>query len=417
MAWCRSISCGVLGLLLCAGSAVDPQQFAVAGDESARISWMQRFASPNDDWVNDIVALKNGNVVGAGFLNRRDGDLPSDWLALAAEISPGGRVISRKTYGSGRGIDAFWSMVESPDGRRMFAGFTTRIGGGGIDGLALLTDAEGAPLSEQAFGGAGYDRFTSVTQVSDGVLFLGHSQAQGEDKRRIFVVKLGLDGQRMWERLHDAPESWGALYISPASDGGLIVAGGTETNGDRDMFAMKLDSQGQELWRKRVGTPDWDEVNHGLVVRPDGDILLVGYTHRRGDEANDVVAASLAASGAVKRLERFGGNGDDRAILAKSDSQGRVWIVGHTNSAGAGGTDLLLVRLDSRGRFEPAALTIGGSADDNGTALLPLGDGTLLLAGYSQGLGGGRQDGFVLHLAKPDWGRPNAAFQRQQVMP
>lgn len=413
----RSASLIVLALSLGAAAAPDNAPFAVAGDGSARISWLQRFTSPDDDWVNELVRVNGDHVMAVGFLGRRDGDPPSDWLAMAAELSPGGQLIRQKSYGEGKGIDAFWSVAEAGDGKRMFAGFTTRIGAGGIDGLAILTDSNGAPLFERAFGGAGYDRFTSVARVADGFVFLGHSQADGEDKRRIFVVKTALDGQKLWERVHDAPDSWGALYIAPTTDDGFIVAGGTEVAGDGDLFAMKLDREGQMLWRKRAGTPDWDEVNHGLVVRPDGAIVLVGYTHRRGEESNDLVAASLSPSGEVERIERFGGKGDDRAILAKSDAQGRVWIVGHTASAGAGGTDLLLARLDSKGRFEAAALTIGSSVDDHGTALLPLADGSLLLAGYSRGLGGGGQDGFALRLSKPGWDKANPAFRQELVKP
>lgn len=406
-----------LALSLAAAAAPGAETFTVAGDRSARISWIQRFASSNDDWVNDLVSLNGGNVMAVGFLGRRDGDPPSDWLALAAELSPNGQVIRQGTYGDGQGIDAFWSMAEAGNGKRMFAGFTTRMGAGGIDSLAILTDSNGAPQFEEAFGGAGYDRFTSVARVADGFVFLGHSQAAGEDKRRIFVVKTGLDGRKLWERVHDAPESWGALYIERTRDDGFIVAGGTDVAGDEDMFAMKLDREGHLIWRKRAGTPDWDEINHGLVVRPDGSIVLVGYTHRRGAQSNDLVAASLSSSGEVERIERFGGKSDDRAILAKADAAGQVWIVGHTDSAGAGGTDVLLARLDSDGHFEPAALTIGSSADDHGTAVLPLADGSLLLAGYSRGLGGGGQDGFALRMSKPDWDEPSPSFRRQVVKP
>jgi hypothetical protein len=163
--------------------------------------------------------------------------------------------------------------------------------------------------------------------------------------------------------------------------------------------------------------PQWDEVNHGLVVRPDGRIVLAGYTHPRGEENNDLVAATLSPSGEVERIERFGGAADDRAILAKADGDGRVWIVGQSASSGAGGSDLVLARLDRQGRFEPAVVTVGGSQDDNGTALLPLPDGSLLLAGYSRGLGGGGQDAFVVKITAPAWDRPNPHFRREVVKP
>jgi hypothetical protein len=402
---------------LLAAEPPDPLPLAVSGDRSAAIAWSRHFSSAGDDWINDLVSLADGTVMAVGFLNRRDGSPPSDWLALAAQLATDGRLVSQQVYGQGSGIDAFWSMAEAPNKRRVIAGFTTRIGAGGIDALVLLTEPTGAFRGEQAFGESGYDRFTDVASTGDGFVFLGHSQPAGEDRRRIFVVKIDPEGKPLWQRIHDAPESWGALYIEPVGDGGFIIAGGTELGGDSDMFAMKVDGEGRELWRKRVGTADWDEVNHGLVVRRDGRIVLAGYTHRRGEEVNDFVAATLSPSGEVERIERLAGAGDDRAILAKPDAKGRVWIVGHSASAGAGGVDLLLARLDAEGRFEAPAITIGSPSDDHGTALLPLGDGSLLLAGYSRGLGGGGQDAFVLRLTAPAWDQPNAAYRREVAKP
>ena len=32
--------------------------------------WGQRFASANDDWINDLMPLANGNVIAVGFLDR-----------------------------------------------------------------------------------------------------------------------------------------------------------------------------------------------------------------------------------------------------------------------------------------------------------------------------------------------------------
>lgn len=402
-------------LALAIPGAVDTQHklpFRVGGTAGASIEWGLRFASENDDWVNDLLLLRNGNVMAVGFLNRKDSDPSSDWTALSSEIDMRGTVANRRLYGEGGGLDAFFSMAERDDGSRMFAGLTTRIGGGGIDGWSLMTGPSGELLNEHAHGAAGYDRFTDIALVGDGYVMLGHSQAEGSAKRRIFVVKTDFSGRPVWQHIHDATDNWGALYIEPSGDGGFIVSGGTTTAGDGDMFAMKLDSQGRELWRKRAGTADWDEINHGLVVRPDGRIVLIGYTHKRGEELNDLVSATLTPEGEIERIERFGGPGDDRARLAKADTEGHIWIVGHSSSSGAGEQDLMLARLDQEGRFDRAAITIGSSFDDHGTALLPLDDGSILLAGYSRGLGIGGEDAFVLKLSKPVWDMPHPDYTR-----
>ena len=409
----------VLAAILIAAplATAGPLPLRVAGDPSVRVEWGQVIGTAGDDWINDLVPLRNGNLLGVGFLNRSDGSFNSDWLAVSVELQPDGTIASQRRYGDQGGSDAFWSVVEAADGRRVFGGFTTRIGPGGINGYVLVSRPDGVIVKENGYGGSGYDRFTDLAPTGDGYLFLGHSQAGGSDKRRVYLLKTDAAGLPLWERVHDATESWGALYIEPAPGGGFVVAGGTARGEDSDMFVMKVDGEGRELWRKRVGTPDWDEVNHGLVVRPDGRIVIVGYTHARGSEINDVVAATLSAEGEVERLERFGGGGDDRAILAKADSAGTIWIVGQTASAGAGGSDLLLTSLDASGAFTGIAVTLGGLADDNGTAVLPLGPDAVLVAGYSRNLAIGAQDAFIARLSRPATGPTNPAFRRTVVTP
>jgi hypothetical protein len=386
----------------------------VSGEDVSRLRWVEALATPNDDWINDLVLLRSGNVAAAGFLNRRD-DPPSDWSAVLAEVTPAGHVVGPRTYGVGSGIDAFFGLAEAEDGGRILAGFTTRIGKGGIDAWAVITRSDGTLVIEEAYGGAGYDRFTDVAAARDGYVFLGHSQAEHSDKRRVFLVKIDRSGRKLWERVHDAAESWGALYIEPAPGGGFIIAGGTSAGADADMFAMKVGDDGRELWRKRAGTPDWNEINHGLVVRPTGEIVLVGYTNKGGG-SNDLVAATLSSDGDLKRLERWGGEADDRAILARAGAGDRIWVVGHTASAGAGGDDALITSLDPNGSFEGGAVTIGGAADDRATAVLPLFDGSLVIAGYSRSMGTGGNDAFIGRLTAPSR-IEHPGFRREIVLP
>ena len=404
------------GILFATASAAasDPLPLAIQG--GAKVEWHQVVSSPNNDWINDLVPLANGNVLGVGFVNRQDTTPPSDWAAVAVELRPDGTVISDRRYGEGAGIDAFWSMMEGEGGRRLFAGFTTRIGPGGINGFTVLTGADGKLLNEAGRGGEGYDRFTDVTQAGDGFVLVGHSQLPNEDRRRVYLVKLDRDGKQVWERIFDGPESWAALYVEPSGDGGFIIAGGVSLgDADSDMFVLKTDGEGRELWRKRAGTPDWEEINHGLVVRPGGDIVLVGYTHAHGAEANDLVTATLTRDGDLVRLERWGGAGDDRAILPRLAADGRIWVTGQTASAGAGGYDLLLTSIDRNGVFTGEAAIMGGRLDDVGTAVLPLNE-DILVAGYSGNLGRGGEDAFTARVSRPSV-NSGLRFTRSVVTP
>jgi len=399
---------GLVLALALAAQAVVPPPLAVEGDPATRLVWVRSFASAGDDWINDIVPLGGGRHLAVGFLDRGDG---SDWRALAASFGEDGTMLSTREYGQGGGIDAFWNAAPAAEGGLAFAGFTTRIGAGGIDAWALFADAAGAMLREQSFGGAGYDRFTDVAAAADGHVFIGHSQPPGEERRRLFAVRTDADGTTRWERIIEGPESISPLYIEPAGDGGFIVAGGI----GGDILVMKLDGDGRELWRRAVGTPEADDTNHGLALRPNGKIVVVGYSQSWGARGNDILAVTLSSGGDVLSREMYGGAGDDRPRLVTADARGRMWIVGSTTSAGAGGSDALLVRLDASGRFEPGAVTIGGPADEIGTTVRRLADGSALVAGYGTAPGAGGEDAFVARVSAPGFDRAHPAFVRRAI--
>lgn len=283
---------------------------------SAQIQWLETFASERDDWINDIVPLKDGTYLAAGFLNRADGTPPSDWRALAVKLGADGSAAWLREYGAGGGIDAFWTARELGDGKLMFGGFTSRIGPGGINAYFALTDANGTLLKENGYGTGGYDRITSHAPTADGFIGVGH--AEGQDGRDLFFIGTDKEGAELWRRAIAAPGANGALYVEPAGDGNFIVAGGTDESGDADILVLKIDARGNELWRRTIGTRGHDDVNHGLVVMPDGRIVVPGYTQSWGAGERDFMAAVLDRSGNTQSLSVYGGPGDDRVILAKA---------------------------------------------------------------------------------------------------
>jgi len=381
-------------------------------DGSTRVLWQRVYASPADDWINDIVAMHDGSFMAVGYLNRQE--TKSDWRALAVQLRDNGDIIAAREYGAGGGVDAFWSMHEADDGKLAFSGFTSRIGGGGIDGWAMVTEKDGTIVKENAYGsGAGYDRFIDLAPAADGgYVFVGHAQPAGKpDVRYMLIVKTDASGIEQWRRTHAGPESDPALYVEPSGDGGFIISGGFED----DLLVLKIDAQGNESWRKTIGTPGVVDNNHGLVVLPDRRIVVVGYTASWGARSNDMLAALLSPAGELQKVETFGGADDDRAILARADEQGRTWVIGYTRSAGAGGWDVIVTRLDKEGSFEGGVTTLGTEKDDNGAAIRPLSDGSLLIGGYSRSFGHGGEDAFIARISAPHWKTPHPAFARKRV--
>lgn len=399
----------VIGAAL-AGAPALAAEPALSTDGTTRILWSQVFASPQDDWINHLLKLKDGTVLATGFLGRADG---SDWRALAAKLTVDGKVVWRREHGVGGGADAFWAAAEGPDGRLRTAGFTARIGAGGLDSYVALLDKDGRMLRETTAGAADYDRVTDIAPAADGgYVAAGFTTGEGRD---LLLVKVDAAGSEVWRRVYGGPGQQSALYIEPVADGGFVVAGGTDEGGDGDVLIARYDADGREVWRKVIGERGTLDVPHSLSLHADGRIQAVGYTASWGSREHDLLALTLSPDGEVLRHEVFGGPGDDRAMVSNIDAKDQTWITGYSKSAGAGGYDIFIARLDKDGGFEERFSTIGGPADDNGTVILPLNDGTLLLGAYSANLGQGAQDAVVMRISEPKWTEAPKGFECRRI--
>ena len=142
------------------------------GGAPVTIEWGQTVTSPNDDWINDLSLLRNGNVLGVGFRNRSDANFDSDWHAVQVELDVAGKRIAEHRYGAGGGTDAFWSMQEIEGGNRIFAGLTSRVGPADINAYVLVSRPDGAIVKENGYGHPGYDRVTDVAPADGGFIFV-----------------------------------------------------------------------------------------------------------------------------------------------------------------------------------------------------------------------------------------------------
>src|SRR5690606_32549931 len=68
------------------------------------------------------------------------------------------------------------------------------------------------------------------------------------------------------------------------------------SNGDRDFLALRLDENGEELWRIVRGGTDDDAATHALVAS-NGDFLVTGHTIASPFTGQEVLAIRIAPNG------------------------------------------------------------------------------------------------------------------------
>lgn len=111
--------------------------------------------------------------------------------------------------------------------------------------------------------------------------------------------------------------------LQQTADGGYIVAGCTESfgAGDKDVYLIRTDADGGTIWTKYYGGPE-DDGAYAIQEHWDGDYLVAGYTNSFGAGGSDVWILKIDAAGDTFWTETYGDSGNEIAydIAPTSDS-------------------------------------------------------------------------------------------------
>lgn len=164
------------------------------------------------------------------------------------------------------------------------------------------------------------------------------------------------------------------------------------------------------IWQRQFGSDRADD-GTAVAVRPDGSLVVVGYTDgsmpgATSAGASDIFVAAFDAGGKRLWLRQLGGAGSERAVGVATDATGDAYVAGFTNGSfpGTGGShgaaDAFLVKLGPDGSVlwarqfgSPAADFARGVALDATGNVLVGGDTRGALPGNPPAAGAG--DAFV----------------------
>jgi hypothetical protein len=133
-----------------------------------------------------------------------------------------------------------------------------------------------------------------------------------------------------------------------------------------------------------------DDGLNSLIKASDNGFAMAGYTRSYGVAGSDMwlvrTAQHLWGQSCYYQMQdwnkTYGGAGDDAAKCIIQTSDGGFALAGFTNSSGAGGFDMWLVKTGLQGN-ELWNMTYGGPLDDAANSLVQTNDGGYVLAGYT----------------------------------
>ncbi len=249
----------------------------VKTDGNGNLSWDKTFGgfvSSFGDGGWSVEETDDRGYIITGYTQSLGSGRKDLWL-IKTDVQ--GNKIWEKTFG-GREDDVGMSVLKSRDGGYIVAGRTASLGKGGDDIWLLKTNSRGEELWNATFGGKQDDAGFQVVELRDGYAVVGRTES-GSDKKRIILIKIDLDGQKLWERTYLGGS---ASSLQPTNDGGFVISGriDNKTTG-RDALLIKTDSTGHEEWSMILGGSS-DDIGTFVVQSRDGSYTLAGITSSYG---------------------------------------------------------------------------------------------------------------------------------------
>jgi len=321
-------------------------------DGIGTVCWQMTFGLSSNDIPGSIVPTSDGGYIVVGRTNSLTAD-GGGYDVLTIKLSSAGGVSFNRTVG-GSGDDVGTSIAEvfdengKPDGY-IFAGYTDSTVGGDTDIWIMKLTPVGFISWQQAYGGSGEESAYSIEQTADGgYIATGATTSFGAGGSDLLVLKLDAEGKVYWQKAYGGTKDDRGLSIKPAQDGGYVAAGHTSSfgSGGSDFWVLKLDAEGNVSWQKAYGGTK-DDRALSIETMQDGGYVVAGETSSFGSGGSDALILKLNADGTVSLQQTFGGSGDECAYSAGQTSDGGCVVAGDTDSLGAGGSDLFVLRFDN----------------------------------------------------------------------
>ncbi len=345
----------------------------------AQITFQRTYGGAFDDYGNSVQQNTDSGYVVAGL--KSTGVSIGDFYLIRTDAA--GNTLWSRTYNYWN-YDAGYAVLQTTDGGFVFAGQVA--GNGNWYSNLVWTDAQGNKLGDRV-----YDDFRaySLQQTADGGYVIAGTNYYNYD-----VGLIRTNGSVLWRKSFYGHPGRGLGYSAQqTADSGYIETGFVETNRD-DVYLVKTNTDGDTLWTRTFGgdSSDW---GHSVRQTTDGGYVIAGWTKSFGAGSDDVYLIRTDTSGDTMWTKTYGGTHDDEGYSVQQTADSGFIIVGYTESFGAGGRDVYLIKTNTSGDTMWTR-TFGGANDDEGYSVWQTTDGGYTIAGYTKSYGAGGADVWLI---------------------
>lgn len=247
----------------------------------------------------------------------------------------------------GNGYDYGYDIKQTLDNGYIITGSTSSFGQGYTDVYLLKLDSMGQIKFQKAIGHGANEVGKSVVQLADSsYVIVGYTNSIGFGGYDIYLIKTDKNGNELWHKTYGGSDWDFAYSLQATSDGGFIIGGSTYSmgRGAADGYVLKTDANGDEQWHKTYGGINDDEFK-SVIPTNDGNYALTGYTKSYNDlDSGDVWVFKLDLNGDSLWCKSYGGAKQDFGSCLIQLQTNDLLISGGTKSFSTNGnTETLLL--------------------------------------------------------------------------
>lgn len=327
------------------------------------LQWTKRFGGVGSEVATSIKQLSDGGYICAAIISAPGGDIETHYGgsdAWVVKLDPSGNIEWQRTYG-GADEDIVNEIKPTNDGGFILCGDTksyteypeSEIFGGERDFWIIKLDSLGDFQWQRTYGGSNYELGWSISPLDDGNLIMCGSTASNDydmfgnhgGYTDAWITKMDNNGDTIWTKSYGGSGTEIFETIIQSSENSYVAAGWSTSvdgdvslnKGDRDVWVVKVDTNGNIIWQKTIGGFSSDYAEE-IIQTSNGDYVLVGRTFSNDGDVSvnkglyDFWVVKLNKNGEIIWEKTYGGSNYDEAYsICETFDMGYI-VTGKTQS-------------------------------------------------------------------------------------
>jgi len=299
-------------------------------NSSGEIIWEKCFGTSVAEGPRDALLTPDGGLLVMGRIHASGGDVSvydGDNYVWLFKVDSLGNLKWKKTLGN-QYLDNGVTMIYNSEGNIMLIGAVAGYGGmvecypydDFGDVWLVELDMLGNILWQRCYGGSYYDLGYKIVELDDGYIFTvssssndgdvsGHHGPAGNPPNGwndIWAVRIDDQGEILWQKSLGGNDSDTPYYVTQTEDYGFIIMGITYSNdGDvsgnhswtstyTDIWTVKLDSLGNIEWQRCFGSWGREQIGiHSVIKKSDYNYVIAAKTNYASDDVQCTIHAPM----------------------------------------------------------------------------------------------------------------------------